>query len=261
MVPDVTAEIEPANHDVPPVARAAMFELARIESLRMLTRAPILLGFALSILLAAVEANNRQEWSSQKYVALVPLSVLPLALGVFVAGVGSGNRDRSTRRPSLAEEAALGGDARAWARLASLVVPVTMAAIGMLAIGVASRLEGGFWVGDGAFRTETAVHSVFELMQPVLVVAVVGGAAVAVGRAVTWTGPAIVVGMVLLFLNISVYWLWNDDPVYAAALLQVQPFDSGQSELVHTPTVVLHNLYLSGLLALCAGLALRRRPR
>jgi hypothetical protein len=257
----VTTISEPTAPVAHTPSRAATIELARIETRRMLRQAPIWIGLAASILLAAVEAGNREEWSSQKYVALVPLSVFPLTFGVLVAGVQSGNRDRSHGRPPLAEDAPLEGDARTWARLASLAVPATITALGMLVIGVASRIEGGFWAGDGLSRTDAAVHSVFELMQPVLVVSVIGAAAVAVGRAVRWTGPAIIVGMVLLFFSMGVYWLWNDDPAYTAALVQVQPFDSGPIDLVHTPTVILHNLYLLGLGALCVGLSLRQHPR
>ena len=98
---------------------------------------------------------------------MVPLSIYPMTMGVYVAGVRSGNRDRSHGRPPLAEEAPLDGDARAMARLASLCVPVAMIALLMTVIGVASRIEGGYRLGHGQFWTDSAVHSVFELAQPV----------------------------------------------------------------------------------------------
>jgi hypothetical protein len=257
----VTTALEPARSDHAAVGGAAVVALGRTESRRMLRHPAIWIGFTLSILLAVVEARNRQDWSSQKYVALVPLSIFPLTMAVLVAAVGSGNRDRSHHQPPLAEEAALDGDARAWARLASLVVPVTMAALLMLVIGVVSRIEGGFWMGDGRARTDTAVHSVFELLQPALVVAVVGAASMAVGRAVRWTGPSIVVGMVLLFFSLGPYWLWNNDVLYPMTLVQVQPLGSEPSARVHIPTVILHDLYLLGLTAVFVGLSLRRPPR
>ncbi len=244
-----------------PVPRRATVELARIEARRTLRRVSIWIGLALSVLLAVIEASNEADWSGQKYQALVPLSVFPLAMGAYVAGVRSGNRDRSRRRPPLAEEAPLDGDARAWARLASLLVPVAMAVLLMAVIGGASRVEGGFWVGEGRFRTDSALHSVFELVQPALIVGVIGTAAVAIGRAVHRAGPAIVIGLVLLFSSGGVYWLWNGVPLYTTALMQVQPIDNGTSDVAHTPTVILHDLYLAGLVTLCCGLSLRRRPR
>ena len=257
----MTIVFEPLATGTPAPRRSAVMELARIESWRMLRRVSIWIGFALSVGLAVTYARGQQDWSSQKYQSLVPLSIYPMTMGVYVAGVRSGNRDRSHRRPPLAEEAPLDGDARAWARLASLCVPVAMIGLLMTVIGAASRIEGGFWVGDGRFRTDAAVHGPFELLQPALIVAVVGAAAVATGRAVRRSGPAIVIGMVLLFFSGGVYWLWNDDFVYTTALMQVQPIDVAGREVVHTPTVMLHDLYLIGMAALFGGLSLRTRPR
>ncbi len=257
----MTIAFGPLSSTAPTSARSAVIELARIESFRMLRRASIWIGFVLSVVLAVTYAREQQDWSSQKYESIVPLSVYPMTMGVFVAGVRSGNRDRSHRRPALAEEAPLDGDARAWARLASLWVPVAMVVSLMAVIGIASRIEGGYQLGDGPLRTDSAHHSVFELVQPALTVAVVGAAAVAIGRAVRRSGPAIVVGMVLLFFAGGVYWLWNDDAVYTTALVQVQPMDFADREAVHTPTVALHDLYLLGVVALFCGLSLRARPR
>ncbi len=257
----MTIDFEPLMSEAPVAGRSAVFELAWIESLRMLRRVSIWTGFVLSVTLAVTYAREQQDWSSQKYQSLVPLSVYPMTLGVFVAGVRSGNRDRSHRRPPLAEEAPLDGDARTWARLVSLVVPVGMVVSLMAVIGVVSRVEGGLQLGHGRSWTNSAVHSIFELAQPVLSVAVVGAAAVAIGRAVRRSGPAIVFGMVLLFFAGGVYWLWNDDAVYTTALIQVQPMEFAGREEVHAPTVVLHDVYLLGIVALFCGLALRSRPR
>lgn len=257
----MTIAFEPLSTDTDAPARSAMVELARIESFRMLRRASIWIGFLLSVTMAVIDARGPQDWSSQKYQSIVPLSIYPLTMGVYVAGMRSGNRDRSHRRPPLAEEAPLDGDARAWARLASLCVPVALTALLMAVIGVGSRIEGGYQLGEWEDWTDSAVHSVFELAQPALTIAVIGAAAVALGRAVRRSGPAIVIGMVLLFLSGGVYWLWNGPVVYTTALMQVQPLGFDNREVVHTPTVVLHDLYLLGMIALFCGLSLRARPR
>ena len=257
----MTIAFEPLGSTAPTPVHSAVMELARIESFRMLRRVSIWIGFILSVVFAVVTARAQQDWSSEKYQSLVPLSVYPMTLGVFVAAVRSGNRDRSHRRPPLAEEAPLDGDARAWARLASLWVPVAMVVSLMAVIGVVSRIEGGVELGEGRSWTNSAVHSVFELAQPALSIAVLGTAAVAIGRGVRRSGPAIVVGMVLLFFTGGAYWLWNLEVVYTTALLQVQPLGFADAEVVHTPTVVLHDLYLLGLVALFCGLSLRARPR
>jgi hypothetical protein len=257
----VTVVFEPLVSAAPARAHSAVYELARIESFRMMWRASIWIGFVLSVALAVTYAAAEQDWSSQKYESIVPLSMYPMTMGVFVAGVRSGNRDRSHRCPPLAEEAPLDGDARAWARLASLWVPVAMIALLMTVIGVASRVEGGYQLGEGVSATNSGVHSVFELAQPALVVAVIGAMAVAIGRTVRRSGVVIVVGMVLLFFAGGVYWLWNDNAVYTTALIQVQPMEFVDRQAVHTPTVVLHDVYLLGIVVVFCGLSLRRRPR
>ncbi len=257
----MTIAFEPLSTDTDAPTPSAVMELARIESFRMLRRASIWIGFLLSVTMAVIDARGPQDWSSQKYQSIVPLSIYPLTMGVYVAGVRSGNRDRSHRRPPLAEEAPLDGDARAWARLASLCVPVALTSLLMAVIGVGSRIEGGYQLGEWEDWTDSAVHSVFELAQPALTIAVIGAAAVALGRAVRRSGPAMVIGMVLLFLSGGVYWLWNGPVVYATALMQVQPLGFDNREVVHTPTVVLHDLYLLGMIALFCGLSLRARPR
>ncbi|TFH16993.1 MAG: hypothetical protein E4H05_06640 [Acidimicrobiales bacterium] len=99
------------------------------------------------------------------------------------------------------------------------------------------------------------------MLQPPLVVAVVGAAAIAIGRWVVRPGPAAVIGAVVLFLTGSAYWMWNSGYAYATALMQVHPLED--LDVVHIPTVILHDLYLLGLIGLFAGLSLRgaSRPR
>jgi hypothetical protein len=257
----VTIAFEPLSTDTDAPARRAVMELARIESFRMLRRVSIWIGFVLSVVLAVVYAVEQQNWESQKYESIVPMSIYPMTMGVYVAGVRSGNRDRSHRRPPLAAEAPLDADARTVARLASLIVPVAMTALLMTAIGVASRIEGGFQLGHGQFWTDSAVHSVFELVQPALAVAVIGAMAVAIGRAVRRSGPVIIIGLVVVFFALGVYWLWNDDVAYATAVMQVQPMGFADFEEVHSPTVVFHDLYLIGMFVFFCGLSLRSRPR
>ncbi|MGA9278037.1 hypothetical protein [Ilumatobacter sp.] len=240
--------------------RTAIAHLARVESFTMLRRLSLWIGLALT-LASLVVAMRGQPQSATKYRDLVPLSSFPMTFAMWIVGVRAGHRDRSSRRPSLADSAPLGGDERAMARLASLVVPICLVAFVMALFGIASRLEGGFRMGDGSARTEGAVHSIFDLLQPPLVVAVVGAAGVATGRAARWSSPPIVLGLLLLFIGLGPWWLWNERYVYATALMQVQPLEFPERQLVHAPTVALHDLYLLALVAVFSGLALRQHPR
>lgn len=226
----------------------------------MARRVSIWIGTGLTAVGAVVAARGQPDWSS-KFRDLVPLSVVPLAIGTYVAAVRVGNRDRLRDVPPPDEAAPLSGDDRTLARLASLAVPVGSAVVLMIVVGVVSRVEGGFRFGDGVDRTERAVHSLFDLLQPPLVVAVVGAAGIAIGRAVRWSAPSIVIGLLVLFMGLGPWWLWNDRTVYATALMQVQPLDFPDRYVVHAPTVALHDLYLVGLIAVFSGLALRASPR
>ncbi len=240
--------------------RAAILALARIESASMARRMSIWVGVALTIAGVVVAARGQPDWSS-KFRDLVPLSIFPMTFATYIAAVRSGNRDRSHRHPPLDEAAPLDADDRTLARLASLVVPVGLIALVMVVFGVATRIEGGFRMGDGVYRTETALHSVFDLLQPPLVIAVIGAVGVAIGRAVRWTAPAMTIGLLLLFMGLGPWWLWNDRWAYTTALMQVQPLEFPDRYFVHAPTVALHDVYLVGLVALFSGLALRAHPR
>lgn len=226
----------------------------------MARRLSIWIGIVLTVVSVVSAARGQPHWSS-KFRDVVPLSVFPLTLATYIAAVRAGNRDRSRRLPPLTEAAPLDGDDRTLARLGSLIVPVGFTVVLMIVVGVAGRVEGGLRFGDGVHRTEHAVHSLFDLLQPPLVIAVIGAAGIAIGRAVRTSGPAIVVGLVVLFMGLGPWWLWNDRNVYTTALMQVQPLDFPDRYVVHLPTVALHDLYLLGLAALFSGLALRAAPR
>ena len=240
--------------------RQAIVELTRIESATMARRVVIWVGIVLAVAGAVSTARGQSDWEA-KFRDLVPGAIFPMTFATYIAAVRAGNRDRSRRRPPLAEAAALDADARTLARLGSLIVPVGLTALLMVVIGVASRIEGGFRFGDGIERTNSAVHSVFDLSQPPLVIAVIGAAGIAIGRTVRWSGPVIVIGFVALFMGLGPWWLWNDRYAYTTALIQVQPLDFPDRYTVHAPTVALHDLYLLGLVAVFAGLSLRSHLR
>ncbi|TFH16992.1 MAG: hypothetical protein E4H05_06635 [Acidimicrobiales bacterium] len=249
--------------DVAPAAdatrRGAIGQLTRIEAASMARRLSLWIGIVLTVVGAVSAARGQPDWSA-KFRDLVPLSIFPLTFGTYIAAVRAGNRDRSDNRPPIDEAAPLDGDDRTVARLGSLVVPVGFTVLLMVVIGVASRIEGGFRFGDGVDRTESAMHSAYDLLQAPLVIAVVGAAGIAIGRAFRWAGPSIVIGLLALFMALGPWWLWNDRYVYTTALIQVQPLEFPNQYVVHAPTVALHDLYLLGLVAVFSGLALRSRP-
>ena len=238
--------------------RTSLRMLCRLEAKSYLTRASIWIGLGLTIVMAT---NSGNDWSGASYQWTVPLSIGPFLLGVFIAGVRTGARDRSSELPGLAEEAPLDAGERAIARLAGLVVPVALGALVVIGITVVSRIEGGFWIGEASRRTDTAQHSVPELFQPVLLVALAGATGVAAGRAVRRAAPVMIVGAVVWFVFFGMAWAWNANGLHAFAPLQTQPMDVDLGTAVslgaHLPTVGWHNAYLIGLSLTACGLAVR----
>ena len=268
--------------------RRSVRRLGVVEAGRFLRSPSMWIGFAVSILLTALNFRAGEgKWSGDTYTNAIPVDFLPLLLGVLIAGIRAGGRDQSIDRPGLAEEAPLDRDDRAVARLAGLIVPVTLGALVVATVAVASRIAGGFWVGDFPRRTDTALHSFAEMLQPLLLVALFGAAGVAAGSRTKRSAPVIVAGTVIWFAACMVYWAWQSNGVHVLALLQTQPMPidlpvgtdpgslpvdwlaaapnefegSWQREIVHLPTVWWHNVYLLGLTALCCGLALGRTLR
>lgn len=266
----VTAAVAPRT------TRPSIAPLALLEARRFAMRASLWAGWAATVLYA-ITAHT--DWPGGSYESAIPLSFSFLVLGVFVAAVRTGSRDVDRDLPPLAEEAALDGGDRLAARLLALTLPVALAALTAIGITVAARLEGGFWLGDGPRRTDSAAHTVVELLQPVLVVALAGAIGVVVGHATHRTALVLIVGVFTWALLIPFYWVWNSAGLYPMSLVQVMPlrvplprFDSitdtpanwyvefpGQyqpelvRDLVHVPTVVFHDLYLLGVTLLVAA--------
>ena len=213
----------------------------------------------------------------------MPLAFGPMLVGVFVANVRIGGRDRDMA-DGLAATAPLDGEDRAAARLMALVVPVGLAALTVAALAIATRLKGGFWLGEGQRRTDNARHALAELLQPVLLVALMGAIGVAVGRSRRWLVWAVVTGFALVF-TFTLWWVVRGllptaaDPVQMMPLRIELPSSVGVADtpshwlveydestrtavrqLVHQPTVVAHDLYLLGLVGV-AGAAIARDRR
>lgn len=252
--------------------------LARIEARRYATRVSVWAGW---LAMVAVAVWHRSDWPGGAYEEVLPLAPGFGALGTFVAGVRTGGRDHDTEAGPLAEEAGLGDRERAAARLAGLAVPVGLAVLMVLAVAVVSRIEGGFWLGEGPRRTDSARHTPAELLQPVLFVALAGALGVSVGARVQRSVLAIAAGVFVWTAVVPLAWMWNAPGRYPVAPLQAMPLRVplpdvrtfadmpadwfGESptqyephftrSLVHTPTVVLHDLFLLGLLAVVVAWA------
>jgi hypothetical protein len=156
-----------------------------------------------------------------------------------------------------------------------------------IAMAVVSRIEGGFWMGEGPTRSDSAVHSVLELLQPALLVALAGALGVVVGRATHHTILVIIVGVLVWMVLFPFYWVWNAPLLHVVTPIQSMPlwveladvrsmsdlpadwYVEYPSEfephyrraLVHLPTVAFHHVYLVGLIMVVAASVWRERRR
>ena len=263
-----------------PMISASIRTLSWIEAKRFLHRISVWVGLGVTVLFLLLRS---QDWSGSSYETKAALAFAPLIIGVFVAGVRTGNRDRQGDASPVAEGAPLDASERAVARLLGLTVPVGLCIVTVIGVVIASRIEGGYWIGDAPRRTDSAQHPWLVMLQPPLLVALAGAAGVAAGRAVRHALTVIIVGGVFLFFASGLYWAWNTRPLHTIAVIQIQPmtvdlgpgivaerlptnwladapgqYDANwRRQLVHLPTVAGHNLYLLGLLGVASGLATR----
>ena len=272
----------PTTSSSVPIAKTPILVLARLEARQYCRRVSIWLGWPQTLVPAALAHHDWPAGSSEQ---VIPVSFAGLALGTYVAAVRTGGRDVGADGGPLAEESPLGGDARALARTLALIVPVGLAALTVLAFAVVSRVEGGFWMGQGSRSTTGAVHSVVELVQPVLLVALAGVAGVAAGRRIASVVLAVALGVFVWTALFPIAWMWNGDTWYPIAVVQTMPLriplphlttlaDAPEGwwidlpnryqrvhlrQLVHLPTVLLHLVYLLGLVALATAALLDSR--
>ena len=266
------------------VGNRSIRALMSLEARRYRRRLTMWIGLAGTIaFMVRFGPNPNDSWSGQTYENAVPLSFLPLTIGVFIAAVRIGATDRAANPAGLAEGAPLDADQRNLARLAGLVVPITLSIAVVITVAIVSRIEGGFWIGEAPRRTDSALHSIVELMQPPLIIAVAGASGVALGRTFRKRALSMIAGSIFWFLAFGLYWAWNIPGVHALTVVQPQPFrielpsttiphllpadwfvsrpneyDGWQRMWVHLPTVVWHNVYLLGFAILWCGLAIRR---
>jgi hypothetical protein len=266
------------------VEQRSILALARVEARRNLRSPLLLVVMAYSVLsvmsMLGIGWSGGVDWSGGTYTGL-PLYFVPLAGGTFFLGLRSAGRDHRADVPPLGEDCPLDETARATGRLLGLAVFPAIAAVGVLMVAVVSRIEGGYWIGDSLWRTDTALHTPFELLQPVALVALAGAAGVAAGRRFRHRTPIAVLGAVITFLVVAAWWMVQWPPMFVVAPVQMQPisrsagpigtfadhwlvsYDNHENywarQYVDQPLMGGHVLYLVGLTVLCVASALRLR--
>lgn len=266
-------------------ARRAVYVLAQTEARRHLKGVALWFG-VLGIALTGLSGRGG-GWQGEVYESF-PLLFVPLAAATFLAGVRSGGRDRRTDLPCLAEDAPLDIAQRSTGRLLGMAPFVVATTLAVVAVEAGIRIEGGHWIGDDPGRTDSAVHTIPELLQPIAFVALAAAAGIAAGRAFRRHGPIAVLGMIVGFMMWSVYWAFQFMPMAVFTLVQTAPIqeyagplgsesDSFPADwLLARPDEYTrvwmrvyvdqwlsagHVVYLLGLTALCTAAAISRGRR
>jgi hypothetical protein len=223
----------------------------------------------------------RADWSGAAYQNL-PTVMAPVLMAVSLLVSLACSRDRVP----LAEDAPVGVAHRTAARLLAGLPLVALVAVVVACAALWLRARGGLDLGDEPGRTLHAHHTLPELAQPVLLTALAVAINTAVARLVRNRLGAATLLFLTWFAACMTYWVFNGPAMRAFALVQTQPvvvriaptgtdpqtFPSswllsapGQYQdfwgrvVVSPQLAAWHDLYLLGLTALLAGVALRGR--
>ena len=256
--------------------------LARLEARRHMRNPVLWLGVAAGVYSAWNSSSI--SWTAGQYSAF-SVDFVPCAWAMFVLGAVSGGRDHlpGLRPPPTTATAIATGDGRlAVARLLALLAPLAVVGATVAGVVIMMRLTGGYVIGEGRWRTDSAQQTLPEIAQPILLAAACGAAGVAIGRAVRYTFLAVAAGTLVLFTFGLVAWAWQWTPAVYMTPVQQQPFSvdipgsladapgdwwlSSPGEyqrdwqrLVVDPLVAAgHDLVLLGASAAFAGWAVRR---
>jgi hypothetical protein len=256
-----------------------LLRLARLEARRLLGIPWLLLVPLTTALL--LRANGDAEWTGAVYGS-AQMVVGPTALAASLVTAMACLRDREP----LAEDAPVSVRHRTLARLIAGVPLVVAVALFVGVLAVWLRRTGGLDLGDEPGRTLHAQFTVPELVQPVVVTAVAVALGAAVARLVRNRLGTATVLFVIWFVSSLMYWALNGPTVRFFALIQTQPVvvpvgpasadpltfpeswllsvpgqyqDFWGSIVVSPALAAWHDVYLVGLTALLAGVAVRGR--
>lgn len=262
--------------------RSRLGALAALEARRTLRSPWVWAGAAGT--LAVLSTAGDADFQAGSY-SLVTASATALALGVFVHAVQAGGRDRAGGAEPVAPAAVMDGDERAAARVLGLWPALLLGLVAAVALAAGERVEGGFWVGEGLWRTDTRLHSALELTQWPALVLLAAAAGVAAGRASRRRGLVSTLGAVAAAGFGFTSWAWQWAPARYVTLVQTHPIEldlgpgyavggtpdgwllAGPTDydatwrrlVVHEAMAGWHSAYLVGVAVVLTGLAVRGR--
>lgn len=275
----MTAALERRSAARPAPRRA----LVAVEARRTATSPAVWIGIAVSTYF--LWASRDVDFSAGTYQAS-SASFAGAAAGIVALGVVVGGRDRELPGGPLAADAVVGDDERATARLLGMWPAVLAASAFTAVVFAVERITGGHWIGDRPGVVSDVVHGPAEMLQPVLLFVLAATAGVAAGRATAQRALVAVLGVVVVGTFGFFSWAWQWRPAIFLTPVQVQPIeiDLGPAvdpmslprswrlsapDLYHrnwarvvvdSTMAAWHDVYLLGLAAICAALAIRRGP-
>lgn len=254
---------------------AASAALVRVEARRMVRHPAPWLGMLFSAWW--VRNVTTVDWASSSYEGFMT-AVGPMLLGISMASITSFGRGRT----QLAEDAPTSTTARAVARLLAGWPLVLLMGLTVSAGAIHLRATGGVRLGDEPGMTLHGHHSPPELLQPVILALFALALGAALVRLLRSQMAAHVVVFVFWGLVAGTYWMFQGHVAQTLTPLQVQPnlvpigppdtdpalfpadwllsapgeYQDHWARLVVSPVLAAwHDVYLLGLVALMAGIA------
>jgi hypothetical protein len=208
--------ITAARPRVASTPQAAVLQLARIEARRMLRHPAPWIGLAGTVWFAAGVFD--QTWAAAHYQGLVA-ALAPLLFGVTVAAISAFTREHT----AVSDEAPVSAARRSVARLLGGLSLVAMVAGVIAGAGTWLWIRGGLMLGDEPGRTQHALYTLPELLQPVLLAALAVSLAAVLAHVVRHRLAASIVAFVFWFLVCATYWVFNAPVLRWLTPVQVQP--------------------------------------
>lgn len=271
----------PAAPALPAPRSRVVATLARLEGVRMLRHPALPVGLGLTVYMAASVTD--QDWSGARYQGYMA-AVGGVVWAVSLAAAAAGRRGRTV----VAQDSPVGATERALGRVLGALALVALVAVVVGGAAVWLRATGGLDLGDEPGRTESALYSVPELLQPVALAALAAAIGLAVGSRLRRAAEAVVALSVLWFAVSGLYWVFNSPQLQPLALVQTMPlrtvvgpgwtdpmtfpahwllsrpgeYQEGWVRLVVSPEVAAwHDAYLVGLTLLVLGAVVPGRAR
>ena len=190
--------------------REPMLVLARIEAGRMVLHPAFLVGLAATVASLTIRRGT-EDWAGQGYYTAATAWTF-LWMGTLAAAAMVAGRERFVADPDLFPATPATAADRVLATALGLLGPALVAAATVAAIAVLKVRAGGFVVGDEGY-SRAINPSVFEWVQPVLLVVLAGVVGITVAQLRRGRLAVLLVLILAVYIGGMMIWAFQAHPV------------------------------------------------